>query len=1186
MKNQIPYLAARLDNSNFFKFIDLNMNLNFIFLNGRLCKLKSKPKNILMKSVKSLFTITILGLSLSLSAQNLTTTKVKDLLLSSKAGLVVPELKQQYVVSDAYYDQNTNINYIYLQQTCKGVKVYNAIKVIALVDNKVAYTSGKFVSQIDKKVQSSTPVLSATDAVYKAAAYLQLNTPVGLSITEDQFTSNHKIAFTDAGIAKEKIEAELLWVSTDNFNTVSLGWNINIDDVKSADWWNVRVNALNGDFIDKNNWTVTCNYGHHDSENKSAAENKLNQFKQLKFNHLDFKTNSVNKLAACPPLNISSASYYVIPFPRESPAYGPLATETNPWLKAGVGNNATTYAWNFDGTTNYNITKGNNVWAYDDSLGKNSPGRFDTSTTALPNLTFGLVSNFTLAPTTPSNRKAATTNLFYWNNIIHDITYQYGFDEVGGNFQKDNISRGGIGNDYVKAEAQDGSGTDNANFSTPADGGSGRMQMFLWTHTPKLDGDFDDGVMVHEYGHGISNRLTGGPSQAGCLSNAEQGGEGWSDYLALMFVTRWDSAKLTDGTLKRPIGNYVVGQTSTGKGIRTFPYSTSKTINKHTYSDIAGTGGGTVGEVHYIGEVWCSALWDMTWNIIQQEGSINANLYDANGGGGNTIAFKLVMQGMKLQPCLPGFLEARDAILAADSILYNNKHKCAIWKAFAARGMGFSAKQGSSGSVTDQKQATDVPSSVVFSAKYDPIIMMQNQPVTIPLKTNCSCKAPTKNYTIKATLPAGVNYTSGTGTVAGNLVSFNPINFLVTNASDSQSMTITASGAACKIDSVINDNRDNRTIGGFANNNIAGLSNWTTTNAYYKSPSTAWWGYDDTLVADFSLNSTAFTPKALSILSFQHLYEFENSYDGSLVEYSTDNGSNWLDAKSLIFKNPYNGFIDSISVSSIPNRAAYSGTTSGKFVQSFANLSSLAGTSTLLRFRVSTDLGNSTGAANVGWVLDDISVANGCGGFMKLVAYDSANKVIDSASVPIFITPNTVPVKYASFTAQQVAKQSLLRWIAAEEVNTSKYIIERSSTTDSWSAISTIAALGITNKEYTFYDEAPFAGLNYYRIKGLDKDGKVSYTEIRKLNFSKEGNQVLIVPNPSRYQSKVYVPSAAKTAKVSLFDAQSKIVKSFNQTLENGGFNLSTTDLTTGVYIIQILTEDGSSFIEKLMIEK
>ena len=63
---------------------------------------------------------------------------------------------------------------------------------------------------------------------------------------------------------------------------------------------------------------------------------------------------------------------------------------------------------------------------------------------------------------------------------MHDLTYQYGFDEPAGNFQTNNYGNGGLGNDAVKAEAQDGSGLNNANFATPPDGSQPRMQMFRW----------------------------------------------------------------------------------------------------------------------------------------------------------------------------------------------------------------------------------------------------------------------------------------------------------------------------------------------------------------------------------------------------------------------------------------------------------------------------------------------------------------------------------------------------------------------------------------------------------------------------------------------------------------------------------------------------------------------------------
>jgi hypothetical protein len=132
-------------------------------------------------------------------------------------------------------------------------------------------------------------------------------------------------------------------------------------------------------------------------------------------------------------------------------------------------------------------TRGNNVDAYVDHLDPSgldldagefrgavsSPGVFDwTYDTVLEPLA------------TPSQSMAAITTLFYINNWMHDWWYDSGFDERAGNAQADNFGRGGEDGDVLLAEAQDAAmeGTrNNANMSTPLDGASPRMQMYLWT---------------------------------------------------------------------------------------------------------------------------------------------------------------------------------------------------------------------------------------------------------------------------------------------------------------------------------------------------------------------------------------------------------------------------------------------------------------------------------------------------------------------------------------------------------------------------------------------------------------------------------------------------------------------------------------------------------------------------------
>ena len=138
-------------------------------------------------------------------------------------------------------------------------------------------------------------------------------------------------------------------------------------------------------------------------------------------------------------------------------------------------------------TTGKQLTRGNNVAAYDDNAttttGNGNVGSSTNSPDGGANRDFDFAFNQPLGPRNAGNLAAGITNLFYWNNMLHDIMMSKGFDEVSGNFQYKNISPQGLGNDFVRAEAQDGSGRNNANFSTPNDGSTGRMQMYLFDNT-------------------------------------------------------------------------------------------------------------------------------------------------------------------------------------------------------------------------------------------------------------------------------------------------------------------------------------------------------------------------------------------------------------------------------------------------------------------------------------------------------------------------------------------------------------------------------------------------------------------------------------------------------------------------------------------------------------------------------
>jgi len=282
-------------------------------------------------------------------------------------------------------------------------------------------------------------------------------------------------------------------------------------------------------------------------------------------------------------------------------------------------------------------------------------------------------------------KDAAVTSAFYLVNDWHDRTYSLGFTEAAGNFQTNNFGLGGLGNDEVQVDAQDGSGTNNANFATPIDGSRPRMQMFLFSivsgNALRQDGDFDPGVIYHENTHGLSNRLVGGGSGA-CLNGIQSGGmgEGWSDWVAASF--------LNDPV----VGAYVTGNAAVG--IR----RASMASSPFTYGNIKD---GTMTEVHDAGEIWAAALWDIRDGVTTPGGRV--------GGLGAAATERLVVQGMKLTPCLPTMLQARDGIIAADELLNGGANRCALFKAFANRKMGTAATSPNHNSTTQIVLSTATP---------------------------------------------------------------------------------------------------------------------------------------------------------------------------------------------------------------------------------------------------------------------------------------------------------------------------------------------------------------------------------------------------------------------------------------------------------------------------------------------
>lgn len=362
----------------------------------------------------------------------------------------------------------------------------------------------------------------------------------------------------------------------------------------------------------------------------------------------------------------------------------------------------------------FHSTVGNNIYAHENWIGRTVYRRGGNQRPDNDDLKFVYDVNFKASPKSYVN--ASVVNSFYWSNVLHDLFYVYGFDESAGNFQMNNFEHAGQPYDPVIVNVQDGSGWDNANFATPPDGIPGRMRLYLWDDPPSppfRDGSLEADIIQHEYSHGLSNRLTGGPANTGCLGWGEPGGlgEGWGDFIATILRVR----EHHDRFIEFGMGDYA-GSVDTG--IRAYKYSTSMKTNPHTYSFINRKG---YWSVHAKGEVWAVMLWECFWNVVEVFGFDGDWFMGAARGlghdnddvvlpvpsSGNQMLLKIVIEAMKYQPCNPNFIDARDTIFLTLNILFKKRvlarlenesdkmvFACLLWKGFAKRGLGFDAKDG------------------------------------------------------------------------------------------------------------------------------------------------------------------------------------------------------------------------------------------------------------------------------------------------------------------------------------------------------------------------------------------------------------------------------------------------------------------------------------------------------------
>jgi len=782
----------------------------------------------------------------------------------------------EYSVSSEVASAHNGITHVYVQQRYRGIDVYNGIlNVNVRKDGSVLSAGSRFVPNIAALADGRSPRRPAAEAARVAARHLNLTPRGEIRTLHSEGGPEEATTLSDGGFAAAPLEARLVWLPVDG--GLRLAWCVEIEETSGAHWWLAFVDAETGESLGQDDLVVSDDVGAI-----AGAIARPARAMSRPGDTTSRPADAISRPAGASPAELPSfadvdgSSYKVFAHPSESPNNGDRTLVTGAADPA-----ASPFGWHdtngFTGPE-FLVTRGNNVHAYTDLDANNVPD-LGSDPDGGPGLDFDFPLDLTLGPST--YRPAAVVNLFYWNNIVHDVTFHYGFDEAAGNFQVKNYGGAVGGGDDVRAEAQDGSGTNNANFGTPAQNAANprpRMQMFVWTHprpntvsvaaggaagdyeasgaafgpTPlttgpisgelvlvddgvaggtvndgcepfggvsgkiallergfctfvikvknaqnagavavvaannvagfpitmggadatilipsvmvsldnanllranlplnatvqadptrsiNRDSDLDAGVIAHEYGHGISNRLTGGPNIVTCLNNAEQMGEGWSDWFGMTLTTHPSDTALTP----RGVGTYLIFEPTGGNGIRPTPYSTDMSVNPSTYASVANP---IISSPHGIGYVWNTMLWEMYWNLVDRHG-YNPNIYDSWSTAGNNLAVQLVMDGLKLQVCHPGFVDGRDAILAADSALTGGQNRCEIWRAFAKRGLGASASQGSSNDRFDGVEAFDLPAvcqQAIFGGFKPPVdnapaINTWNAGATVPLKFTLS----------------------------------------------------------------------------------------------------------------------------------------------------------------------------------------------------------------------------------------------------------------------------------------------------------------------------------------------------------------------------------------------------------------------------------------------------------------
>lgn len=198
---------------------------------------------------------------------------------------------------------------------------------------------------------------------------------------------------------------------------------------------------------------------------------------------------------------------------------------------------------------------------------------------------------------------------------------------------------------------------------------------------------------------------------------------------------------------------------------------------------------------------------------------------------------------------------------------------------------------------------------------------------------------------------------------------------------------------------------------------------------------------------------------------------------------------------------------------------------------------------------------------------------------VKVYSSNAAQQVYSATAQSSFTVSTALPVQLISFRATAQKKQVALQWETASEAQSDRYIVERSTDGQAFTAIATIPAAGNSEvlRSYNTLDAAPHNGMNLYRLKMMEKDGSSSYSTIATVNMS-AGASVTVAPNPMHDRTTVAIGATSTEAAVfSLYSLDGKVIRTYTLSLQDGTtvLELQRENLPQGFYIYRLRTANG-----------